>query len=362
MLLPLDLFGLVLSFFQYDSRALVLALVNREWADGHRRYREDLCVWNNESVERFIRKWQSFKAKRIDTRGSYYSDYALRVLGSMSSLWTLNLSDCALITDEGLLALTGLRHLRDLNLCGCYYVTDDGLTVLKNYPELQRLNLDHCYLLTDVGLSHLRQSTKLEHLSMRCCDQITDTGLRAVLPLPRLRVLKLSSCYLVTQPPTAPVSLETLQVDGCRGVTDLALSVIAKEFRTLTFLDVSWCNITGSGLAVLPQLPHLTHLDCSGCRHFNGGLRNIAKVTTLRSLKVRSTSVGHELPWLRFLPLLRTLDLKYCWEVNDLDLGMLAAATNLTELDVSYCYRVSRVGVDFFPHPITLRTEGCCAV
>jgi hypothetical protein len=362
MFLPLDLFGVVLSFFQYDFRAVVLTRVNRRWAAGHRNHTDDLCIRNNESAEVFLRRWQGFQARRVDTRGSYFTDYALRALGDMSALTALDLSDCALITDEGLLSLAGLRKLRYFNLCGCYYVTDDGLAVLANFPALDRLNLDHCYLLTDYGLSHLSNSLGLESLSLRCCDQITDHGLRAVLPLLRLRTLKLSSCYLVTQPPTARAHLETLQVDGCRGVTDAALAVIAAEFRNLTSLDVSWCNTSGAGLAVLARLPHLTHLDCSGCRHFAEGLRNVAKVTSLRSLAVRSTSVSRELLLLRALPLLRVLDLKYCWQVNDFDLARLAAGTNLTELDVSYCYRVSGVGLSFFPPHTTLRTEGCCAV
>jgi hypothetical protein len=365
-----NLVTLLLEYFQFGFRTRVLAVVSKALNKGHARHHDHKLVnHNSRSVDVFVRHWCARKKKsaHLDIRRCYVSDQALALIATHfhKSLTHLNLRDCALITDDSVKCLVPLKKLTWLSLEGCYYITNTALKDVALLVNLRVLALDHCYLINDTGLTNLRTLVELRHLSIGCCDQITNTGLRTLKPLQKLSVLRISSCYLITQPIRINPFILSLSIDGCRNVDDQTIFSITEYFHCLRDLNIAWCNVSYVGLSALAKVKTLKKLDCSGNRNFKNGLRAVSGIQSLRSLAVRSCGEigGYEILFLQKLTQLNVLDLTYCWKLNDNDLKMLSlVVANLSELNLSHCYRISKMGVSVFSPNINVRTEGCVAI
>lgn len=79
------------------------------------------------------------------------------------------------VTNAGLAELASLRFLRCLELADCRMVTDSGLiTVLcRLESSLTHLDLRRCAGVTDDGLDALRYLTNLIHLDLTSCCEIS---------------------------------------------------------------------------------------------------------------------------------------------------------------------------------------------
>lgn len=106
----------------------------------------------------------------------------------------------------------------------CDLITDDGLKALENLEELEELSFGWCRLLSDEGVdiltSQYGRSQRLRVLSLARCP-ITDDGVEF---LSRLQ------------------SLEELDINGCSDVGSHALGRALSKMTKLTILDVSYCS------------------------------------------------------------------------------------------------------------------------
>ena len=118
-----------------------------------------------------------------------------------------------------------------------------------------------------------RQHPSLKSLDLRGYSgdhggHVTDTGLATIAHgFPELQQLDLSHCQ-VTDDGLAllrNLPLESLRLRGCKTVTDTGLATIAHGFPELQQLDLSHCQVTDDGLAVLRNLP-LKSLRLRGCQ------------------------------------------------------------------------------------------------
>jgi Leucine-rich repeat (LRR) protein len=126
------------------------------------------------------------KLVALDLRQTPISSLALTYLKDMKGLKSLDLSETALVGNEGLEHIKGLTNLEDLNLWSCN-IDDKGLVNLKGMTKLKRLNLDKC-LITDEGLKELVPLTNLEFLHIGS-TQVTDAGLEHLHGMKNLKKL-----------------------------------------------------------------------------------------------------------------------------------------------------------------------------
>jgi Leucine-rich repeat (LRR) protein len=100
----------------------------------------------------------------------------LGALAALTSLRELDVSHCAHVVQAHLKVLATLP-LRSLNLENCAEITDRCVQELSASKTLSSVNLSDCDLLTDAGL-HALQSSTLKKISILNCDRITSVGVR----------------------------------------------------------------------------------------------------------------------------------------------------------------------------------------
>lgn len=123
-----------------------------------------------------------------------------RVLRNLRHLCHLDLSRCK-VDDRVLTSLGTLRHLRFLNLSECSLITDDGMINLcRPQSPLEYLNLNGCRNISDVTMTHL--STHCPHLrdlSIARCQRVTDFGLLALADIQTIKFIDVDGCKLISE-------------------------------------------------------------------------------------------------------------------------------------------------------------------
>mmetsp|Transcript_17075 Transcript_17075/g.47662 ORF Transcript_17075/g.47662 Transcript_17075/m.47662 type:complete len:834 (-) Transcript_17075:392-2893(-) len=284
------------------------------------------------------------------------------VADNMPSLAHLNISGCVQVTDVGLSHLPRLRHLEVLEIPWCLKVTDNGLAALRPlHSTLRSLNISGCQLVTEAGVSILRDFTLLTQLTLLhlgyANPAVTDTTLSSLCTLSQISNLSLSG----------------LQLNTIR-VTDHGVRCIVSSFPMLTQLNLMWLNITDAGCALLSGIPALRSLSLRGCHcitaagvaHLavltqlellnllnlpefdvtDAALQSLTPLTRLKSLGLGDTHVGNNVTdkgmvALAGFPHLESLSLWWMhWNPSDLGLVPLPALTRLTSLDLQGCINV----------------------
>lgn len=186
---------------------------------------------------------------------------ALHQIATLSSLKTLSLSFCNL-QDEALIVLSTLPRLRSLGLFGNASLQGEAL---GSFLGLVQLDLGRCASLTTKALQKISSLQTLEALQLpwTTLDKDALLGLGA---LSNLLSLDLSWCALPTLPPLP--SLRELRLGST------ALPVGAASFlwaRTrLVSLDISGCSWPEGEVLVAPL--SLQALNLSGCKQLTDDL------------------------------------------------------------------------------------------
>ncbi|KAG9449164.1 hypothetical protein H6P81_009129 [Aristolochia fimbriata] len=150
------------------------------------------------------------------------------------NLTVMNLAWCGKITDRALEAIAAANSLQVLNLHGCCLVTDWGLVSLatgSSSRTLKVLAVSECDRITDIGVSLLQHMSCIEELSLaECGPKVTDIGGVAVASILCLRRLNFSWLF---------------------NISDVTLLAVAQNCKKLVALDVTGCDITGTGIRSL---------------------------------------------------------------------------------------------------------------
>ncbi|PHT52322.1 EIN3-binding F-box protein 1 [Capsicum baccatum] len=194
------------------------------------------------------------------------------------SLECLNLEECNRITQIGILnAVSNCRKLKSLSLVKCMGIKDLALQTSLLYPceSLRSLSIRSCPGFGSTSLAMIgKLCPKLHKLDLSGLCGITDAGLLPLLEsCEGLVKVNLSDCLNLTDQVVLSLAarhgetLELLNLDGCRKVTDASLVAIADNCSLLNDLDVSKCAITDSGVAALSRgvQVNLQVLSLSGC-------------------------------------------------------------------------------------------------
>jgi len=157
------------------------------------------------------------------------------------------------------------------------------------------------------------------------------------------------------------------------GVKDAWMEVVASQRQSLLSLDISFSEVTDSGLNFLRDCSNMHSLACNYCdqisEHGLGvlsgfsnltslsfkrsdgvtaeGMRALANLVNLVNLDLeRCLKIHGGLVHLKGLRNLESLNMRYCNYVEDSDVMYLSDLTNLKELQLSSC-RITDLGVSY---------------
>ncbi|KAK9280232.1 hypothetical protein L1049_013919 [Liquidambar formosana] len=196
------------------------------------------------------------------------------------SLESLQLQECHRITQFGFFgALVNCgAKLKALALVNCLGIKDVnlGLPLLSPCKSLRSLSVQNCPGFGNASLAILgKLCPHLQHLDLSGLHGITDAGFLLLLESCESDLVKvnLSNCVNLTDKVVSTMAklhgwtLELLNLDGCRKITDVSLVAIAENCLLLSDLNVSNCAITDYGISVLAcaKKLNLQILSVSGC-------------------------------------------------------------------------------------------------
>ncbi|KVH90284.1 F-box domain, cyclin-like protein [Cynara cardunculus var. scolymus] len=170
-----------------------------------------------------------------------------------SNMKSLTLENCFGIKDLApQIPFSRCNAFRSLSVRNCPGFGNNSLVLLGNLcPQLQHVEFTGLHGITNEGFTPL----------IRCCEAgLVKVNLSGSMNLTDNMVSEITKVHGET--------LEILNLDGCRSVTDASLVAIAFNCLKLSELDVSGCTITDSGIAALAcaiQL-NLQILSISRCR------------------------------------------------------------------------------------------------
>lgn len=235
------------------------------------------------------------------------TDVSLEALGTgCPNVKQMSLRKCCFVSDHGLGAFTkAAGSLECLQLEECNRITQTGiLYAVSNCRKLKSLCVAKCMGIKDIPTSEalvLAPCETLRSLTIRNCPGFGSTSLATVGKLcPQLHYLDLSGLYGITDASILPLlescesglvkvnltdclnlsdevvlslarlhgqTLQVLNLDGCRKVSDASMVAVAENCAMLNDLDVSKCSITDSGVAALSHgvQTNLQILSLSGC-------------------------------------------------------------------------------------------------
>jgi internalin A len=122
----------------------------------------------------------------LDIGGSNVTDRGVETLagcsaacGACPALTSLNLNECAKVTNAAMWALRNLTTLTSLNIVWSTTIDDVGMLSLSTHPALTELNIGYTSV-TDEGLRALANMPALTRLDVEENEHLTDEGLAAL--------------------------------------------------------------------------------------------------------------------------------------------------------------------------------------
>lgn len=139
-------------------------------------------------------------------------------------------------------------HLTNLNLSDCQLITDEGLRCLAGYSSIKVLVLQNCRKITDVGLSYLKSTChSLETLHLGGCNLISDNGIIGLVTASgnTIRRINLSDCSHVTGSTIHAIAdvcgprLEWLDIKCTKAIRHTDLDHLVARCPNISRLNVS---------------------------------------------------------------------------------------------------------------------------
>ncbi|PNS17941.1 hypothetical protein CAC42_3900 [Sphaceloma murrayae] len=228
----------------------------------------------------------------------------------------INLSGLVGVTNQAM-KIIGQRcpQLEHLDVSWCNNVDTRGLRkVIETCPKLSDLRAGEIKGWDDLEFIQLLFETNtLERLVLMNCESFTDDSLNMLVlgPDPEMDLL-------TGRPIVPPRKLKHLDLNRCRGVTDIGMRACINNLENLEGLQLSKCSTVSDASLndLLPTLPNLTHLD-------------------LEELDQLSNAVLQTLANSPCAPHLRHLSISYCENLGDTGmLPILKTCTALQSLDM----------------------------
>lgn len=293
--------------------------------------------------------------------------WMMRNAQPLKQLVSLTISSCQGVTDLSLEAISnGCKSLKQICFRKCNFISDDGLQVFSKIARtLEGLQLEECNRITISGIisSLTNHESNLKSLVLVKCSGIKDTALRFPLLSHGSSLRRLSICNstgfgaaslatigrLCTQ-------LQQLDLVGLYGLTDAVLIPLVESCEGLVKVNLSRCsNLTDESVLALTRLHRATLqlLNLDGCRKITDhSLMVIAEnLLVLNELDVSHSAVSDcglaALAHARHINQLQILSLSGCCEITSRSLPFLEKmGKKLVGLNLKNCNSISNSSIE----------------
>ncbi|KAJ6382334.1 hypothetical protein OIU77_030898 [Salix suchowensis] len=305
-------------------------------------------TWNRETVPE-VMKIVSTKVPQRDLISLLLvSPWLYRTLTSFPPLWmVLDFREMNKAGDR-LIAATSLpryQHVKQINLEFAQDIEDKHLEVLQSkcsvsLQKLESLNLNGCQKISDKGIEAITSTcSKLKVFSIYWNVRYVKTTFRLSFALqidPKMQIFSVLwslTCKLSFRVTDIGIKhlvenckhIVDLNLSGCKTISDKALQIIAENHQDLESLNLTRCvKLTDGGLQQILS-------KCSSQQSLN--LYALSSLTDKTYKKISS------------LPHLKFLDLCGAQNLSDEGLSCIARCKNIVSLNLSWCVRVTDVGV-----------------
>ncbi|XP_044507785.1 F-box protein At3g58530 [Mangifera indica] len=271
-------------------------------------------TWSREIVPKVMRIVSSRLPQRDLISLLLVSPSLHHTLLSYSSLWLV--IDLREMNNAGnrLVAAVSMpryRNVKQINLEFAQDIEDRHLELLKgkcldSLQNLESLNLNGCQKLSDKGIEIITSACpKLKVFSIYWNVRVTDIGIQNLV----------KNCKYIVD----------LNLSGCKNITDKSLQLVADSYQELESLNLTRCvKLTDGGLQKIL-------LKCSSLKSLN-----------LYALSSFTDEVYKKISLLAHLSF---LDLCGAQNLSDKGLACIAKCNNLVSLNLTWCVRITDVGV-----------------
>jgi Leucine Rich Repeat (LRR) protein len=260
-----------------------------------------------------IGKITGLKRLRVVYNSLNFKDECLLAIKDLKNLELLDMQDCNLPTEKGLVVLQGFPKLRNLRMYGPN-VNDKVLSYLKGAKDLRVLSLEQCSGITPAGFDEIKGMNNLTELALYGALQTTDAAVAKLGGLTKLQKLELRSTPISSLALSYVKDLKNLKVldlSETAAVGNEGLEYI-KGLKSLEELYLWSCQIDDNGLASIEGLTNLKRLNLDKCQITDDGLAHLEPLKNLEFLHIGSTQVTDAgLEHLYGLKKLKTLEATY---------------------------------------------------
>ncbi|XP_008813101.2 putative disease resistance protein RGA3 [Phoenix dactylifera] len=223
-----------------------------------------------------------------------------------SSLVRLAIESCGLVDISLSNCLRNLTSLATLKIKGCLQITSlPSAQVLCHLTALQQVSIGECPLLT--SLAGLHELSSLRTLRIFLCPTLLESMTPGegdscgILPS-SLEYLEINSCGIIDESLSRClqnlISLSTLNIEGCHGITSLPPANVLRHLTLLQKLHVEDCKELSSAAAGLSALVSLRDLNIERCPKLDSMalLHDVKNLSSLKELNVMDGSEIQLLP------------------------------------------------------------------
>ncbi|KAJ0182499.1 hypothetical protein K1T71_001868 [Dendrolimus kikuchii] len=264
-----------------------------------------------------------------------------------TSLKELDIGLCTRVTDQSLVHICkNLVNLEYLNIQRCRAVTDLGIAELGKLKKLKSLNISQCELLTKEGLEKgicAEENVTIEELDIHSLN-LDQNGLIFLSErLPNLRSLDISYCFNAVTDTSVQVLfknqifLHTLKISHCDKVSDAGLTGMGKV--------ESEGNDDGPIMSNFDEtlLPPKIHLGSRAEEEIVKDAKRKRDVMLMCEKLTMDTYTGFSLARIKGL---RELDISGCNRITDVSLTYAFNFKELINLNLSRCQQITYDGIE----------------
>ncbi|XP_045459134.1 F-box/LRR-repeat protein 14 [Melitaea cinxia] len=262
------------------------------------------------------------------------------------TLRELDIGLCTRVTDQSLMYISeNLIHLEYLNIQRCRAVTNLGVAELSKLKKLKRLNISQCELITREGIE--KGICKEENITMQELDinslNLVQTGVIMISEtLTNLRFIDLSFCFNAVTDTSIQVIfknqllLHTLKISYCDKVSDAGLTGMGKV-ETEGDDEGPVMSSYNEG-----NVPNRIHLGSRAEEEIIRDARRKRDVMRMCEKLSMDSYSGYSLARIKSL---RELNISGCNRITDVSLTYAFSFKELLSLNLSRCQQITVDGI-----------------
>lgn len=227
----------------------------------------------------------------------------------------------------------------------CCKLSNSIIIDISQHKHIEELKIVDCHGFTQMG--HLKSMTQLRTFTFMSGDRY---NVDFICSLHNLKYLDLSNTltnnrdleYISTT-----TQLETLKLFSCMCITAERIASIARH-KSLTCLDLSYCNVRDECLGSFRQLEALSCLSLKGCISISdAGIKNI-QILNLNTLRIDECQqlTDESLKYIQVLPL-EMLTLNDCPLITNNGMQHISSMPTLKKLELMKCSGISDEGLEY---------------